>query len=81
MVVNENTITCDVAVRTRRHNMQVKVTNVYGYSVNISADNFTYIAGPTVTINQAVAQADPTGCVADQLHRGLQRVGGRLRHR
>ena len=36
---------------------------------------------PTVTINQAAAQADPTNGVADPLHGGLQRGGDRLRHR
>jgi endonuclease/exonuclease/phosphatase family metal-dependent hydrolase len=36
---------------------------------------------PTVTINQASGQADPTGSQPDQLHRRLQRTGHRLRHR
>ena len=34
---------------------------------------------PTVTINQAAGQADPTNTSPDQLHRRLQRAGHRLR--
>ena len=36
---------------------------------------------PTVTINQAAGQADPTERVADQLHGRVQRAGDRLRDR
>ena len=36
---------------------------------------------PTVTINQAAAQADPTNASADQLHGRVQRGGDRLHHR
>ena len=36
---------------------------------------------PTVTINQAVGQADPTEHQPDQLHGRVQRAGHRLRHR
>ena len=36
---------------------------------------------PTVTINQAVGQADPTNAEPDRLHGGVQRDRVRLRHR
>ena len=34
---------------------------------------------PTVTINQAAGQADPTNALADPVHRRVQRAGDRLR--
>ena len=39
------------------------------------------VTAPTVTIDQAAGQADPTVGLAHQLHGGLQRGGDRLRHR
>ena len=61
VVVNTTTITCVSPSGTAGATVQVKVTNTFGSSANVAADNFTYFDGPTVTINQAAAQADPTG--------------------
>ena len=55
----------------------------YQYADNLastSTDNvvtFDNVA-PTVTINQAAGQADPTGVTPDHVHGGVQRVGDRV---
>ena len=52
-------------------------------AASTSTDNtVTYdTIAPTVTINQAAGQADPTNSSPDQLHGRVQRGGHRLRHR
>ena len=61
-----------------------QITGVYATWTAVSSSSNSVVVdtiAPTVTINQAAGQADPTTRVADQLHGGVQRVGHGVRRR